>query len=597
MKRLNSRPYISIKQKLLGSYLVILIIPILLVGIYLTSSIRTNLIDNKMAEIENNNERIRTDYTTILSSVIRVSDWIYQDEELVDLVQTVYESPFEVYQAYNGYRMFEDYLRYYDEIQHIRFYVENPSLTSTTGIYPVNEDIANKEWYQRGRSRSGQILWMQIEDPVTGKTHLNLVRAVYQDYQFVGLLAIAVNDQMIRNLLADSASSVFITLDSQTPIFSYPETPDIVQAYSGYVPLLNSVESAEGNHSVQNTDFPQGEFTLNIRNVQVPKTLDAQMQVIGVVPTDSILRDVNKDLRLAYWIVIGVLVISILMLIIFIRTFNSRIIRLKEAMNMVSNGQFSIPPTINGNDELSDVYNQLAVTAKSIEELIQINYEHVVREKNWQLQIKDAQYKMLASQINPHFLYNTLEMIRMKALKNKDREVAEIVTILSKLMRKALESKQGSTKLSEELEFIKTYLKIQKLRFGDQIEYTIVNDAEQDPLIMPLIIQPIVENSFIHGIEPKVGKGMIKIRVHESHQQLIITIIDNGVGISEQTLERIRSSLEADHDTDHIGIANVHQRILYRYGPPYGLKIDSQAGKGTIVTISIPINQNKEGDQ
>ena len=161
MKRLNSRPYISIKQKLLGSYLVILIIPILLVGIYLTSSIRTNLIDNKMAEIENNNERIRTDYTTILSSVIRVSDWIYQDEELADLVQTAYESPFEVYQAYNGYQMFEDYLRYYDEIQHIRFYVENPSLTSTTGIYPANEDITNKEWYQRGRSRSGQILWIK----------------------------------------------------------------------------------------------------------------------------------------------------------------------------------------------------------------------------------------------------------------------------------------------------------------------------------------------------------------------------------------------------------------------------------------------------
>src|SRR5690554_5664986 len=138
-KLFKKRPYISIKQKLLGSYLIILIIPILFVGAYLTLSIRDNLISTKLEEIESNNERIRSDYVSVLSAVTLVSDWIYQDEDLFSLVTTEYENPFEVYQAYAGYQMIEDYLRYYDEIEYVRFFVDNPTLMSTTGIYYASD--------------------------------------------------------------------------------------------------------------------------------------------------------------------------------------------------------------------------------------------------------------------------------------------------------------------------------------------------------------------------------------------------------------------------------------------------------------------------
>lgn len=585
------KPYISVKQKLLGSYLILLIIPILLVGVYLTSSIRNNLISNKMEEIENNNERIRTDYVSILSSITSVSDWIYQDDDLAELVQTVYKSPFDVYQAYENYQMFEDYLRYYDEIEHIRFYVDNPTLTSTTGIYSASEEIMKTDWYQESYEQNGRIQWKEIEDPVTKKKHLNLIRAVYQDYEFVGILAIAVNEQVVKNILTDSVSEVFITLNQTTPVYSFPANDHMEKDYAGYLSLLKTIHSAEGNHNVADESIPAKEYTLNIREVQIPKTLNSQMQVIGIVPTESILKDVKKDLSVAYLIILSVLIISVLMLLLFLRTFNNRIIRLKEAMTMVANGQFSIPPIIKGNDELSDVYRQLGVTANSIEELMIINYDHVVREKNWELQIKDSQYKMLASQINPHFLYNTLEMIRMKALKNNDREVADIVKILSKLMRRALENREKYTKVKEELEFIQMYLKIQKLRFGDQIEYEMKDETDGNALILPLTIQPIVENSFIHGIEPKLGNGLIKIDICEDKENLIIKVIDNGVGIEKNKLESIKERLTSDESSDHIGINNVHQRIIHQYGDSFGLEIDSEINVGTIVTIKLPIHK------
>lgn len=596
-KLLNKRPYISIKRKLLGSYLLILIIPILLVGVYLTMSIRDNLISNKMAEIENNNERIRSDYVSILSSITRVSDWIYQDEDLVQLVNTEFENPFQVYQAYSEYQMFEDYLRYYDEIEHIRFFVDNKTLTSTTGIYVADESVRNQTWYQESLDKRGQISWYWLKDHITNQPHLNLVRAVYTEGDFVGVLAIAVNDSMVDRILADSLSSVFITLDSQSPVYSYPKTRNITEAYRLYQPILDTVRTEQGNYETIDNEQYDTDFTLNIRDVSIPKTLNSNMQVIGIVPTDSILEDVNQDLKIAYVIVGGVLVLSILILIVFIRAFNTRIVKLKETMSMVANGNFSIEPSIKGNDELSDVYKHLVKTTDSIENLIVENYEHAVKEKNWQLQLKDSQFKMLASQINPHFLYNTLEMIRMKALKNKDKEVADIITLLSRLMRKSLEGKQQDSTLSEELQFIDMYLQIQKLRFGDQIDYTIVNKTEEDYKIIPLIIQPLVENSFIHGIEPKLGKGIIEITVDSRESDLIISIKDNGIGMEKAQLDKIRKLLNTDEDSEHLGISNVHHRIKYYYGDIYGLEIESLEGNGTLVTVHVPkLDKRKEGE-
>ncbi|WP_225742909.1 histidine kinase [Marinilactibacillus sp. Marseille-P9653] len=584
--------YISIKQKLLGSYFIMLIIPILLVGIYLTASIRTNLINNKMAEIENNNERIQMDYVTLLSSVTNVSDWIYQDGDLADLVQTQYANPFDVYEAYQRYQMFEDYLRYYDEIEHIRFYVDNDTLTSTTGIYNANETIKNTDWYQSSVSGNGGIEWLVLEDGITKDQHLNLIRSVYRNYELVGVLTIAVNENMVKSLLADSASTVFITLNNQTPLYSYPEYDNIQDTYNQYRPVLDAVEDTEGNYEALDSQRYDREFTLNIRDVHIPKTLDSQMQVVGVVPTDSILQDVNRNLRLAYMIILAVLSMSILMLAIFIRTFNKRIIKLKNAMTMVAAGQFTIPPSIKGNDELSDVYKHLVMTTRSIEDLMKLNAEHIVNEKDWELQVKDAQFKMLASQINPHFLYNTLEMIRMKALRNQDREVAEIVMILSKLMRKSLERKQKETKLSEELEFTELYLQIQKLRFGEHIDYEIENTTQHDYTIVPLIIQPLVENSFIHGIEPKIDKGNIKIKVVEVDGYLEITVKDNGIGMKLDQLEQIRALLASNGDSSHLGVYNVHQRIRFTYGPSSGLSIDSVEGEGTVAKIRLPIQEH-----
>lgn len=589
----KSRKYFSIKQKLLGIFLLVLMIPVSLAGIYLATEIRQGLIDFKTNEIETNNERIERDFVETLTPIIRVADWVHQDEDLFELVTEEYTSNYEVYQAYQRYELFEDYLKYYPEIQHIRFYVDNPTLTNSSGIYYAEPTIASQPWYQDAVDKRGQISWIQLIDPVTGEMHFNLTRSVYRDFQLVGVLSIAVSESVFESILANSNSTVFITLDDQTPVYSYPHFNNIEDEYQKYVPTVMSLQ--EGNDINLQENIGKESFTLNVRHVNIPKTLQSSLKIIGVVPTNLIVAEANRDILLAYLAVILVFVLCFIFLAVFIRSFNRRIGMLKSAMSKVADNDFNIPERIDGNDEVSEVYGHLYETMQSLQHLIGENYRHLAQEKNMEIRQKETQFKALSSQINPHFLYNTLEMIRMKALRNKDKEVADIVKILSKLMRKALEGNHKELPLSEELTFTEMYLQIQQLRFGkEQVEYNITQNIKEDCMVIPLIIQPIVENSFIHGIEPKEGKGIISIDVVEYEKNVYITIKDNGVGMTPSKLQALKAILNQEDKSDRIGINNVNQRIKYFYGEEYGLDIESIYGEGTVAKITLPV-LNKKG--
>jgi two-component system sensor histidine kinase YesM len=197
---------------------------------------------------------------------------------------------------------------------------------------------------------------------------------------------------------------------------------------------------------------------------------------------------------------------------------------------------------------------------------------------------------MLASQINPHFLYNTLETIRMKARCNGEIEIEELVKMLAKIMRRNIQVGDKLVTLKSELELVEYYLKIQQYRFGERINYEIdIRCNIEYQKIMPLIIQPVVENAFVHGLETKEGEGKIRIIV-EKKDHLVIQVIDDGIGMSQEKLEEIKENLNDFRklNRSNIGLNNVNQRINLLYGAGYGLEVDSEENKGTKVTIVLP---------
>lgn len=590
--QLKKKRFFSVKNQLISVFILILLIPIVVTGIYLTTEIRQSLVHSRTMDIKTDNDRIESDLVNSLTPIVRVADWIYQDNSLTDLVTHEYDSVYEVYLAYKEYELFDDYLRYYPDIEHIRYYVNNPTLTDSTGVYYADESIINSNWYQHAAEKMGGIHWSQLIDPVTGNEHFTLTRAVYSDYRLIGVVQIAVSDTIFEKILEDSISTVFINVGNHNPVYSYPRFQDIDEEYKRYNKEIDKVIENQLNSS--NRELEQENITFNIKTINIPKTHQENINIISVIPTDAIVEEVNQDLLTAYLFILFIFILCFILLLAFTRSFNNRIDTLKNSMSKVAQGDFDIPEVITGNDEITEVYSHLNTTMHSLEKLISDNYEHVLHEKNMQIRQRETQFKALSSQINPHFLYNTLEMVRMKALKNKDKEVADIIKILSQLMRKALEGNTQIQSISDELEFTKKYLEIQQLRFGEnRIYYEIKNNTTKDYLIIPLIIQPIVENSFVHGIELKEDNGMILIVVDEFEENLYIEVKDNGLGIPLEKLEKLRRIINEDEDSDRIGLNNVTQRIKHAYGKEYGLILDSIEGEGTTVKVTIPKRESK----
>ena len=205
------------------------------------------------------------------------------------------------------------------------------------------------------------------------------------------------------------------------------------------------------------------------------------------------------------------------------------------------------------------------------------------------IHLKSAELKALQSQINPHFLYNTLEMVNWLAYGGRTEDIHTAVISLSKYYRLILNKGKDTLTLSEELAHVGYYIKIQDIRFPGKITY--IEEVEEDILasIVPkIILQPLVENAIQHGIwEKKDKKGMIRIRGYEENGTVYVQVADDGIGMDAQTLSQVMDGTIASSGSSY-GVKNVHARLQLMFGEAYGLSFESREGEGTCVTVRFP---------
>jgi len=208
--------------------------------------------------------------------------------------------------------------------------------------------------------------------------------------------------------------------------------------------------------------------------------------------------------------------------------------------------------------------------------------------------LKETEYKALQAQINPHFLFNCLNTISQIAIIEGAGQTQELIYAISDILRSLLKQPQKIITLKEELKYVRDYLSIQKARFGDRIHVMYNIDTEiLEAKIPKFVLQPIVENAVVHGLEPKIEGGNLIIDAHKENNHIVINISDTGVGIPEAEMSTILKAKTTTAKTENVtglGINNVHQRIQFYFGEDYGLKINSKPDEGCKVTITIPIN-------
>ncbi|GAA4298418.1 hypothetical protein GCM10023142_38580 [Anaerocolumna aminovalerica] len=285
---------------------------------------------------------------------------------------------------------------------------------------------------------------------------------------------------------------------------------------------------------------------------------------------------------LVIWILM--LAISIITCSLFSRTITAPIHKLSKAMQFVKDGNFVLPKQVisNKKDELAFLANNFYTMTEQISFLM----ERIKEEEEAK---RTAEFQVLQSQINPHFLYNTLDNLQWRAYDYNAIELSEMIEALSDFFRISLSDGKEFIPVIKEIEHVRSYLFIQQKRYEDILNFTISYDPEVlEYVTIKLIVQPLVENALYHGIKPKLSPGTITVIVTNKEDTIQIIVQDDGVGMSPAELETLLSSLEQDSPGRGYGLYNIHRRIQMVYGKEYGISITSEEQIGTTAMITIP---------
>lgn len=304
--------------------------------------------------------------------------------------------------------------------------------------------------------------------------------------------------------------------------------------------------------------------------------------IVSLIPLETL---TEKNKNVTFLIFFGGLICISFAIIISI--FNSMaitkpIISLSKDMSGAGQGDMEVRSVVLGNDEVGNLTKSFNTMMERISDLMDRVYAE---------QKKKREYELLAlqSQINPHFLYNTLESVCSFANKHRNEDVVRLVKSLAIYYRTTLSKGRNVITIREEIENITHYLIIQKIRYVEKFDYTIDLDENiLDKPIVKLSLQPIVENSIYHGIKQKPGKGRIWISGKEEGKTIKISIIDDGAGFDESECKQIFSGTDEKSSRKSYGLKNVNDRIKLYFGPEYGLSISSSLGKGTKAEVILP---------
>nr|WP_246070508.1 sensor histidine kinase [Paenibacillus kobensis] len=339
-------------------------------------------------------------------------------------------------------------------------------------------------------------------------------------------------------------------------------------------------------------DEPEG-----VKRLNTVKSVDnIAWKVVGVSYLDEIMTTRSDLNRYMVQVVAVVLVLSVLISMLLASMLTRPIRRMGSTMKAVERGDFDVELPIKGLLEVVQLSSRFNLMLDKIRQLMkQIVIEQESKRK--------YEFETLQAQINPHFLYNTLNaVVRMVGMSRND-EVITMITSLSKLFRISLSKGNTSIPVSEELEHARHYLTIQQMRYKNKFKFTIEADEEAlSCFTLKLVLQPLIENAIVHGIEYMVDEGEIKIRAGVHGDQLLLEVADNGIGMSQQQLDNILSDRAAKTVSSGSGsgvaVHNVNDRIQLYYGVQYGLAFESEQEEGTTVRVSIPVvRTNGEEDK
>lgn len=443
-------------------------------------------------------------------------------------------------------------------------------------------DPTQQSWYKKAIEANGKVVISSshvqnvIQDEY--KWVVSLSRELSsEDAKQLGVLLVDLNYSVINDLCnkikLGKKGYIFI-LDQDGNIVYHPQQQLIYSSLK--TEMIDQVMSSNTNNFTTSEGKNSRMYTIN-------QSKNTGWKIVGVTYVDELVPNKREIQTYIFMWGIGLTLIAVILSIILSLRISRPIKRLETSMKEIEKGNFDIQVNIESSNEigqLSKRFNRMTTVIKEL--MFQNITEQELKRK--------SELKALQAQINPHFLYNTLDSIIWMAEGKKSEEVVEMVAALARLFRISISKGQEMISIANEIEHIKSYLTIQKMRYKDQLDFEI--DVDKQILgnkVFKIILQPLVENSIYHGIKNNEGVGIVRITGRIIDGRILLQVIDNGIGMSKESIRHMFEKTEKSVNGSGIGVSNVNQRIRLYFGDPYGITFESELGQGTTANIWLPI--------
>ncbi|AOZ93062.1 sensor histidine kinase [Paenibacillus crassostreae] len=580
--KLPSLNNVRLRGKMLIIYFLGVFVPLLIISYIFYYTTTNNMKQQLIDDITRAIEQVKNEFAREVEGTMEISSVFYTDHLLNEIIDTKYEVPADYVAAYDSYlrRILNAYTPVYNAVAGITVYVDNPTLLFSGGVNVIDAYVKEKAWYQQVlNNRLSQPLIIRTGDDQNLDT-FSVVRrmdAFYSQNQFHKILKIDMKMSSIRQ--------IFSNLNLQGSVYLLNEKGDIEYTTDPAVNIQSGGVSFDTITSSADMIEFRTEYTM---------TNDLNgWSIVAMVSKDDVFKEVRQSRSFIILVTIINTLLPTFIIIWITRSLNVRIIRILKHMKRVKNQQFDTVPEDESRDEIGQLTEEFNRMTLQIKSLINDVYVTDIQKKDLEIQRRHSQLNALQSQINPHFLFNALETIRMRSVMKDEKETAHIIQNMAKIFRNSLIWKRDMITLKEELDFMHCFLEIQKYRFGDKLNYNIRTDESDYKFLIPkMSIVTFVENASIHGIEPLKSGGKIEVDIQRIRNELVVTIRDNGVGMEMEKIEHLYHYIREEEEMgDRIGIQNVIYRLKLYFGTRFELMIDSQPGVGTQITLKIPVEE------
>ncbi|MDR6551153.1 sensor histidine kinase [Paenibacillus qinlingensis] len=574
---------LSLTQKLITVFVILITVPIVAISMISYSSYSKSIETNTALYVNQISQKILERVDQYVSDIKRVTgSQIYMQD-----IQESLANPNKTVEENNRLQNFVKGLNSLkNDTESVYIFDNYGNMYDSTKNDTIRADIRQQAVDLRQQVRNAQgssivISTQKMRMGQTDKYYFSIARELKNTNSLEGI-GMIIFDSRIQ-VIADAVRELDAVTEGRTMVIDDQNTV----IYDSEQKWIST--NVAGNDLVQKAVGAQGSFKVTIEG-KTYLTSYTTSEVTGwkqivLIPVDHLTEETRVTRDFTMILVLLSITVALVTSAIIAIALTRPLRTLMRTMKQVNKENLDVQIPVKYSDEFGILAKHFNNMIRRINELVEEVYQTQNRKR-------EAELRSLQHQINPHFIYNTLEVIRMTAEVKRDYEISEMTYNLGELLRYGILRGTDQVTIKKELDHLDKYLSLQNFRFSKDIQLAMnISQAHLNYPVIKLLFQPIVENAILHGFEMKEEDCLITISSYEDKQAIYFTVRDNGCGMEEGQLRIIRNAMLGvqQENRSNIGIANVNERIVLQYGAPFGLRVDSEIEVGTTVTIVLPI--------